>query len=56
MALVYRDQADTMQEVLSNGCAGHTRETCDNLRGMHPPGKGTAGQAPTVPQVHVTPK
>ena len=56
-ALVFKDQADkAMQEVLSNGCAGHTRATFDNLRGMHPPGKGTAGHAPTVPQVHITPK
>ena len=45
-----------MQEVLSNGCAGHTRATCDILRGMHPSGKGTAGHAPTVPQVRITPK
>ena len=45
-----------MQEVLSNGCAGHTRETCDILRGMHPSGKGTAGHASTVQQVRITPK
>ena len=56
-ALVYKDLADkAMQEVLSNGCAGHTRATCDILRGMHPPGKGTAGHSPTGPQVKVTPK
>ena len=45
-----------MQEVLSNGCAPHTRETLSILRNMHPSGQGTIAHVPAGPQVSVSAK
>ena len=55
--LAYKDMADkAMQEVLSNGCAPHTRETLSILRDMHPSGQGTIAHVPAGPQVSVSAK
>ena len=43
-----------MQEILSNGKAGHTPEVLQVLRDMHPPGRGTVPHSPNCPQLVIT--